>query len=172
MRRIGRWFLAFFVLVIAVVIAVTTVGTRLSADHVASRSLDVAAPVDSVWALVSDFQRQPAWREGLREVRPMPGRAGTDVWQEVYTDGETLILETTERTPPTRLVRTIADPEAMFSGRWEFELAATGTGTRLTITEHGRVPNPFFRFVARFLIGHTAQIDAFLRDLERGKAGN
>lgn len=172
MRRIGRWFLAVVILIIAVAIAATIIGTRLSAEHVASGSLDVAAPVDSVWALISDFQRQPAWREGLREVRPMPARAGIDVWQEVYTDGETLILETTERVPPTRLVRTIADPEAMFSGRWEYDLTPSGAGTRLAITERGRVPNPFFRFVARYLIGHTAQVDAFLRDLDKRVKGS
>lgn len=101
----------------------------------------------------------------------MPSRAGIDVWQEVYADGETLILETTERVPPARLVRTIADPDAMFSGRWEYQLAPTGTGSRLTITEHGRVPNPFFRFVARFLIGHTATVEAFLHDLNSRVTG-
>lgn len=171
MRRIGRWFLAFLVLVIAVAVSATIVGTRLPADHVASRTLPVAAPVDTVWALISDFERQPNWRDGLRDVRPLASRAGVDVWEEVYTNGETMSLATTERTPPTRLVRTIADADEMFSGRWEYDLAPAGSGSRLTITERGRVPNPFFRFVSRFLIGHTAQIEAFLNDLDKAVAG-
>ena len=46
-----------------------------------------------------------------------------------------------------------------------FELAAAGTGTRLTITERGEVYNPLFRVMSRFILGHTATIDRYLADL-------
>ena len=35
----------------------------------------------------------------------------------------------------------------------------------VTITERGSVRNPLFRFVSRFIMGHTASIDLYLRAL-------
>ena len=47
------------------------------------------------------------------------------------------------------------------------ELAADGGGTRLTITEDGEVYNPLFRFVSRFIMGHTSSIDRYLADVQK-----
>jgi hypothetical protein len=35
----------------------------------------------------------------------------------------------------------------------------------LTITERGEVYNPFFRFVSRYVMGHTQSIDEFMAAL-------
>lgn len=40
----------------------------------------------------------------------------------------------------------------------EYRLVPDGAGTRVTITENGEVYNPLFRFVSRFLMGHTSTI--------------
>jgi hypothetical protein len=37
----------------------------------------------------------------------------------------------------------------------------------LRITEDGEIRNPIFRFVARFFLGYTATMEAYLRDLGR-----
>ena len=37
--------------------------------------------------------------------------------------------------------------------------------SRVTITERGWVSNPIFRFVSRFVMGHTSTLDAYLRAL-------
>jgi len=41
----------------------------------------------------------------------------------------------------------------------------TAEGTLLTITEDDEVYNPIYRFVSRFIIGHTQTIDSYLNDL-------
>jgi len=69
-----------------------------------------------------------------------------------------------ESIPPARLVTKIAD-KLPYGGMWTYELAPDGPGTSLRITEDGEVYNPIFRFVSRFVMGHTATIDASLRDL-------
>jgi hypothetical protein len=63
------------------------------------------------------------------------------------------------------MVTRIADPEQPFGGTWTFELAPADGGTRLTITERGEVYNPIFRALGRFVFGHTATIDQYLRAL-------
>jgi hypothetical protein len=50
-------------------------------------------------------------------------------------------------------------------GTWTFEFVPDGGGTRLTITERGEVYNPNFRFMSRFVFGHTATMDAFFESL-------
>ena len=66
-----------------------------------------------------------------------------------------------------KLVTEIADAHLPFGGTWTYEFAPTATGTTLRITERGEVKNVIFRFVARFVLGHTATMETYLRDLGR-----
>jgi len=40
-----------------------------------------------------------------------------------------------------------------------------GAGSRVRITEHGEVYNPVFRFVSRFIMGHSSTASAYLKAL-------
>ena len=42
---------------------------------------------------------------------------------------------------------------------------AAADGSTLTITEDGEVRNLFFRFMSRFIFGHTGTLEAFLKSL-------
>jgi hypothetical protein len=64
----------------------------------------------------------------------------------------------------------ITDKALPFGGSWDYRLEPAGNDTRVTITENGEVYNPVFRFVSRFLMGHTATIDKYLTALA-GKTG-
>jgi hypothetical protein len=50
----------------------------------------------------------------------------------------------------------------ILGGTWTYELHPEFAGCRLTITEHGEVYNPIFRFFARFVFGHYATLESFL----------
>jgi hypothetical protein len=71
-----------------------------------------------------------------------------------------------EARPPERIVTRIADPSQPFGGTWTFEIARVPSGSTLTITERGEVYNPIFRFMARFVFGHSRTIDRYLADLD------
>jgi hypothetical protein len=85
-------------------------------------------------------------------------------WRE-HTGSESLGFEMNSSSPPTRLVTRITDEGIPFGGGWTFELAPARDGTSLTITERGSVYNPLFRFVSRFVMGHTKTIDEYAADL-------
>jgi hypothetical protein len=69
--------------------------------------------------------------------------------------------------PPSLLVTRISDPNLPFGGSWTYRLEPAGAGASdLTITEDGEVYNVIFRFVSRFIMGHHATMDAFIRDLQ------
>ena len=147
----------------ALVAVVTIVGLLLPAGHVASRSILLQKPRDSVWAVVTDYASQPSWRNDVTRVERVSDGAGGEVWRE---DGsEPLLLQTTESVAPSRLVRTIADTTLPFGGRWVYELEATPSGgTRVTVTEEGEVYNPIFRVVSRFM-DPSATIRQYLTNL-------
>jgi uncharacterized protein YndB with AHSA1/START domain len=134
----------------AVAALVTLIGTMLPSGHVASRSLVLKQPPESVWAVVTDYAGQPSWRKDITKVERVSEGPGGETWRE--EGSEPLLLQTTESVRPTRLVRTIADPTLPFGGRWVYAFEATASGgTRLTVTEEGEVYNPIFRVVSRFM---------------------
>ncbi|HKS26396.1 MAG TPA: SRPBCC family protein [Pyrinomonadaceae bacterium] len=165
-RRLLMWLLAPVAALVALLLLVTAIGLLLPRQHVASRTLKSRQSSENIWRAITDYEGQTAWRKDLKKVERLPDKDGHEVWREVYEDGSPLTMETTEMVAPTRLVRTIKDEGGPFSGRWEYEIKPTGAGaSSLTITERGEVPNPFFRFVSRFVIGHTYFMERFQKDL-------
>ena len=147
---------------VAVLLAVVAFGYALPVGHVASRAATLAAPPERVHAALADVERYPAWRSDVRSIEVV-GRAPLQ-WREHGSNGS-IAFEIRENTPPRKLVTHIADRTLPFGGTWTFEIAPAGTGTRVTITEHGEVYNPLFRVTSRFVFGHTATIDRYLSDL-------
>ena len=143
---------------------IAIVGFFLPQDHVASGRATFNRPAQDVWATITDVQSFPAWRSNVSRVEVL-GREPLR-WREVGSD-DTLTFAVVETQPPSRLVSEIADTDLPFGGRWVYELKPSGTGTELVITEHGQVYNPIFRFASRFVLGHTATIDAYLADLRK-----
>ena len=65
------------------------------------------------------------------------------------------------------LVLRIADPTLPFGGTWTYIVKAAPAGSTLTITEDGFVSNPLFRFMSRFVFGHYATIDTYLKNVAK-----
>ena len=144
-------------------------GLALPAAHVASKSARIPRPPADVWRALTDRASQPEWRRDLRRVEALPDAGGLPSFREHSRSGViTFVVD--EATAPAdgragRLVTRIADDTLPFGGRWIHEVADDASGARLTITEEGVVKNPIFRFMSRFVFGHDATLEAFLRDL-------
>jgi uncharacterized protein YndB with AHSA1/START domain len=160
-----KWVLIVVGALVGLVGIVAIIGSFLPKAHTARRRLLVAQPPERVWAAVTDFPGQAAWRPELKAVERATDRDGKEVWREIPKRGDAMPLETTELVAPRRLVRTIADPSLPFGGRWVYEVEPAPGGARLTITEEGEVYNPIFRFVSHFFMDPAATIDAYLRAL-------
>ena len=151
---------------VALVLAIVVTGYTLPQSHTASREITVPAPPDRVFAVIGTPSDYPRWRSDVDSVELLPPEAGKERFREVGDNGA-LLMRVEERVPNTRLVTVIADSTLPFGGKWTYELAPSGTGTTLRITEDGEVYNPVFRFMSRFVLGHTATMDRYLADLER-----
>lgn len=75
-----------------------------------------------------------------------------------------------EEVADEKLVARIVDRDLGYSGSWTYAFSDTPGGTLVSITENGEVSNILFRFLARFVFGHTSTMDAYLTALG-GKFG-
>jgi uncharacterized protein YndB with AHSA1/START domain len=156
---------------VALVLIVVAVGAMLPVKHRASRQVKLHQSPEKVFAVINDPSSFPAWRgkvKGSKEMKVeiLPDRGGHRMFRETGPDG-TILYEVTSVEPNKRLVTRIADPSLPFGGRWTYELLPDSDSTTLRITEDGEVYNPLFRFVSRFILGHQATIDQYLRDVSR-----
>jgi hypothetical protein len=155
--------IALGVLLLAALVIVL-VGWRLPVAHVATRSAQLNATPDSVFTLISTPESYASWRSDVKKV-DVTTENGVTRFREDGSNGP-ILFEITEKIPPRRFVTKIADRSLPFGGRWIYEVAPTATGSILTITEEGEVYNPVFRFVSRYVIGHTATIDSYLQAVQ------
>lgn len=161
-----RSILAVLAVLATVVAIVAIVGMLLPKEHTARSHATFDAPPDSVWRALTDVDAFPSWRGDVSRVETFPSSNGHKVWREVGKNG-TITFEEVVSDPPRRLVSRIADPTLPFGGSWTYDLTSEGTGTRVTITEDGVVRNPIFRFMSRYVFGHHATQEAYLRALGR-----
>jgi uncharacterized protein YndB with AHSA1/START domain len=159
-----RWLLGGVIVAAGVLVVLVVVGWMLPQGHVTTRESTVPRPVPDVYAAISDVARYAEWRDDVRVVTVLA--EGPVRWREEGAHGA-ITFEVEEAEAPTRLVTRIADPDLPFGGRWIFELTAVEGGTRVSITEEGEVYNPVFRVLSRFVFGHAATLDAYLRNLGR-----
>ncbi len=161
-----KWILRFLLLFAAIAAIVWIVGMTLPQNHTVSRSARFAASPDSIWSTIVDVESYPEWRPGVDRVVRLNPSNGRLAWREI-TGGDRLSFEAQTQEAPARLVTRITDTDIPFGGTWEYSIVADGDGSRLTITENGEVYNPLFRFMSRYVLGHTATIDRYLEDLRK-----
>jgi Polyketide cyclase / dehydrase and lipid transport len=144
---------------------VALVGSRLPIAHVASRSILLRQSPQNVYAVIRDFGSVPTWRSDVTrmEVEEQGGRL---YFREVGKHG-TVNYELVEDRPAERMVTRIRDTDLGYSGQWTYMFAAENGGTRMTIREDGEVSNVLFRFMSRYIFGHTATIDSYLSSLAK-----
>lgn len=141
-------------------------------------SVEIDAPIDDVWALVSDIARVSEWSVECRggewldgETAPRPGarfrgrnRRNTSRWSRV--------CEVVEVEPPRSFVwRTVATKLLPDSTEWRFELADADGRTRLTESMQVlKIPALHERMFVLILPQHKDRTPDLEADLQRIKA--
>ena len=133
-----KWVWIALLGIAAIVAIIAGCGAMLPVSHIASRRARFNQPPAAIWAAI---HREKTFRE----------------------DG--VNYEVTRSEPPRLLETRIADQNLPYGGTWLYEISPAADGAVLRITENGNVYNPIFRFVSRFIMGHTAAIDKSLNDL-------
>jgi Polyketide cyclase / dehydrase and lipid transport len=158
-----KWLLIFAGVLVCVILIVLLVGYLLPVKHSASVTLTVNGRPEQVWQRLIDFKAYPNWR---KEVKAVEGISDTQ-WVEIDQHDHRLPFSMTIKERLRTLVTRIDAKGLPFGGSWVYVLEDQGNATTLTITENGEVYNPLFRFVSKFIVGHTATLKKYSTYLEQ-----
>jgi hypothetical protein len=156
--------LGVLLLIIALIVVLRYLGSQLPEEHVASLTLKLNQKPCVVWETIADIAGHKNWARGVTKVERLPDRENHEVWRQ-HMGRNSFVLVTTVCQPPVHLVRTINDDHHMFSGDWEYEVLPDGEGTRVRLTEHGRVFSPIFRALMHYMGGEKTTMRGHLRAL-------
>ena len=156
--------------VVAAFGGVVLTGALLPREHQARRTGRFRRPPKAVWDAIHDVDAYPEWRSDVEKVDRLPNSGGRPRWRE-HSRGQQISYEIFDAKPNSKLVTRIIDEKLPFGGRWTFVLEPTSDGCTLTIVEDGEVKNPLFRFMSRFVYGHSATIDAYFEALGKKLGG-
>ncbi len=156
-----KWIVVVICLLLAVVGLIAALGSKLPEQHLVSRTANFQQSPQQLWNIIFG---PPTWRPEVTHYEILTSDPHRK-WIEYGRHGEKMTYEVTESDPPNKLITRIADPRLPFGGTWTYEITPTATGSSLTITEHGEIHSPVFRFVARYIQGYTATIDNYMKAL-------
>lgn len=146
------------------VLVVVLVGSRLPERHRARMTARIDTTPETVYALITDIEHAPEWRNDVTSVERLPAEDGMPRFRENGKHGKiTYRIEAAEA--PHRFVTRIADTDLGYGGSWTWDIRSDGSGSLVTITEDGEVGSPLFRFLSRYVFGHYASLESTLRAL-------
>jgi hypothetical protein len=149
-----------FVIAIVIIVAVF-VGRSLPVKHTASVSGSFSSSPEEVWKVVVNVGELKSWRKDVKDVTI----TGLDTFIENGSNGE-IEFRVSNSVPGVSHTTTIISKDLPFGGGWSYVFEKEGTGCKLTITEHGEVYNPFFRFMSKYIFGHDGSLKAYMKDLQ------
>ena len=158
-------YILFTLLAIATLaLLITLFGMTLPSAHIASRKVRFRQTPQAIFDAISG---PGEWRTSLERIEPLPEVNGQKRWKEIDKRGNSITFELVESTRPLRRVTRIADDSLPFGGTWTLQIAPAPGGSLVSITEHGEVKNPLFRFLSKFVMGHYQSMDLYLGDLAK-----
>jgi uncharacterized protein YndB with AHSA1/START domain len=150
-----------------VLFLIALLGCFCPRSYTASRTLESKRAPSEVWNVVSDLSAMPSWHPEFAKAEKQPAKEGRAVWRVTDKRGYSLQLETLEASPPHKLIQGLADDNGPFSGEWDFTFEPAGDGCKVTLTERGQIPNPFFRVMFWTFMTPTFYLEMYLRALAK-----
>jgi uncharacterized protein YndB with AHSA1/START domain len=148
---------------VLLVVIVAVIGAMLPVKHHATRRARFQVAPDALYSVLAG---PPDWRTGVKAFGLLPDENGHKRWWEEDTHHQKITYELIDAQPARRLQTRIATPNLPFGGTWTFDISSSDQGAAdLRITEDGEVYNVIFRFMARYIFGHHASIETYLKDL-------
>ncbi len=142
-----KWVLWVVGILAALAVIMLIVGWLRPAVHTARTEAEYGSSPEEVWVVLTDFGAWGEWNGEITAMERLEDRNGHETWvaKGGWGDMPTEIV----RSEPPAALETFVDAGA-FNGTWTYELAPSGAGTRLRITERGEIPNPMFRAMMIF----------------------
>jgi hypothetical protein len=158
-----KWLLILAGILVCVILIVLLIGYFLPVKHTVSVTVTVNGRPEQVWQRLVGFKAYPNWRKDVKAVEVISDTQ----WVETDQRDHRLPFSMNVKDRLRTLVTRIDGKDLPFGGSWVYVLEDRGNATTLTITENGEVYNPVFRFVSKFIMGHTATLKKYSTYLEQ-----
>lgn len=158
--------LLILVPLVLIVAAPFALGALAPASFEIEVSREVDAERDEVFALLANLDEWVLWRRGYQDVEILEPREGEITRYRLTTEHETLTYAIVDFEENRSMTTCIAEEGVAFGGCWRLDFADSEGGTRITLSEKGHIDSLWYRFMARYVIGHDKYLDAFFDDIE------
>ncbi len=142
-------------------------GTLLDPNFRVGISMEVLAPPEAVYAVLSSVENYPQWRDDVIKVEA--DALNPEIfWIEHYKDGGETEFDAGGGHPSDKWEAHARRSNLPMVGTRTFLLVPMGNGsTRIAASEEGTVANPLARLKYRFVSGHAERLKTLLLDLRR-----
>lgn len=152
-----KWLFGISALVcLLLVIAFLAAGLLMPAEKSFSNEIEINAPAETVWQVVTDKGRYTEWQSGIIKVNVIDEKN----WVEHIKDSQEPLRFTlgADRRPESMEFNySMGDS---FHGHWKGDITPTVTGVRLKTTDGYRVDG----WISKILIGTFFDLDSFAKD--------
>ncbi|TGM10234.1 polyketide cyclase [Leptospira barantonii] len=139
------------------------IGATLPVEHSSSLERVFKTSPSTIYSMIRDFKQYPTWRPNLKNIEEISPTS----WKETDSHKEIMTYSFIRDQKNTLIESKIMDEDKPFGGSWTFELSSVDGGTKLKITENGKVFSPVFRFFSKFVFGHTATMETYFDFMEK-----
>jgi uncharacterized membrane protein len=139
-------------------------GTNLPETHIVTRKTVYHQPVDTVWEALTNYKTLPEWSPVISKVEPVKD-SQKPRWRVYDVQGRVMEIEVVSEEENIKHVSRIVDGDFPFHGSWTFELQESGEHTLVVLTEEGRIDNPMWRVIMRYMLGKDNMVKQYLQSL-------
>ena len=155
----------FGIIVILLVIIYLT-GFFLPKNVLIKRQTIIKKPFFIVWYDVTNHFEESNWRADLDTTIQLDDIDGNTVWKEIYTNGDSIILETTTNIANVLVARTYVN-NPNFKGTRIINIKKLKNGTFVRIIIEGKITHPIDRFLNLFKTDKKAKrLELYLHNLK------
>lgn len=139
-------------------------GRGLPREHTVRSTVTIIAPPDTVFRVIRNIGATSTWWSDLKSARRLSSGRG-ETWEENMGAAGVVKIQISRVIDGKSMVHKIVEEEGQgWGGTWTYEVAATGAGTEITITEQGYVESPFARVLMK-VRGPFRTVDSYLTSL-------
>ena len=156
MRILKKLLIAAAVLVLVVALAIVTMGLFVPPERSFTNEIDINAPPDKVWQVLTDKKRYTKWQAQLDRVEITDDQH----WVEYPKDvPEPLSFRVENDSRPSSMEFSYTMGNAM-QGRWKGEMTPTVNGVRLKTTDSYNTDG----WLMKVMLGAFFDLDKFAKD--------
>ena len=156
MRILKKLLIATAVLVLVVALAIVILGSLVPAERSFTNEIDINAPPDKVWQVLTDKKRYTEWQTQLERVEITDDQH----WTEYPKDApEPLSFQLEEDGRPSSMEFSYTMGSAIH-GHWKGEMTSTPNGVRLRTTDGYKTNS----WLMKLMLGVFFDLDKFAKD--------